>query len=65
MASTKYAAIPEPEAEVENLREVVTALKQTVEVLSRQRGGAVRSAAVTWQDLVDLELIEATQVPKR
>jgi hypothetical protein len=65
MAETKYAAIPEPEDDVGSLREAVTALKQTVEVLSRQRGGAVLSGAVTWQDLVDLELIEAAQVPKR
>jgi hypothetical protein len=50
--------------EVESLRVVVVALKQAVEVLTRQRK-PVSAGAVTWQDLVDLGVITSDQVPTR
>lgn len=60
--SKYYRPAQDPKADVENLRQVTGALKDTVEVLTRQRK-PVAAAAVTWQDLVDLGLITASQVP--
>jgi hypothetical protein len=51
-------------AEVNSLRASVVAVKEVVEVLTRQRK-PITSAAVTWQDLVDLGLITSAQVPAR
>jgi hypothetical protein len=59
-----YKAIPDPAPEPNSLREAVLAVKETVEVLTRQRK-PVLAAAVTWQDLVDLKLIPAGKVPAR
>lgn len=61
----KLASIPTPEANVESLHDAVSALKQTVEVLGRQHGKNVGSAAVTWDDLVSLGLITSDRVPSR
>lgn len=60
----KYNAIQDPTAEPESLLASVTALKENMEILTRQRR-PVALAAVTWQDLVDLELITPDQVPSR
>jgi hypothetical protein len=61
--AAKYPAIPEPLAEINSVRDTSAALKETVEVLTQQRG--VRSlSAVTWQDLLALGLIKVDQVPK-
>lgn len=58
----RYPAIPEPAADVVALHKSVTALKETVEISTGTRGNRALSA-VTWQDLVDLQLILPSQVP--
>ncbi len=64
-APTKnYKAIPDPTTDPNSLRESVLALKETVEILVRHRRPAT-AGAVTWQDLVDLQLITEDQVPRR
>lgn len=62
--TNNYNAVPEPLADVESLRQAVRALKETVEILTRQRQ-PVTAACVTWQDLVDLKLIPKTKLPTR
>ena len=62
--SNVYGSIPEPMGDPESLRQAVVTLKHAVEVLTRQRKPA-SAAAVTWQDLVDLELIDPSQIPAR
>jgi hypothetical protein len=61
--AAKYPAIPEPVAEINSVRDTSAALKETVEVLTQQRGTRSLSA-VTWQDLLALGLISPDQVPK-
>lgn len=58
----KYPAVPAPAADVVSLRNSAHALKETVEILTQQRGDRAL-AAVTWQDLVDLKLILPSQIP--
>jgi hypothetical protein len=58
--SKPYPAIPEPSST--NGQEVGRALKQTIEVLTKVRGSRTH-AAVTFQDLVDLGLITAADIP--
>ncbi len=58
----KYPAVPDPSLKVESLRDSVLALKQAFEIHSAQRGKRL-DAAVTWQDLVDLGLIDLADVP--
>jgi hypothetical protein len=58
----RYPAIPNPSADPVALRSTGIALKETVETLTLQRGNPL-NAAVTWQDLVNLGLITAAQVP--
>jgi hypothetical protein len=60
----KYPSIPDPIATPESLRQSVTQLKEAVEILTRQRK-PITAGAVTWQDLLDLELITLEQVPRR
>lgn len=65
MATQKFTrAIPVPQQTLPSLQQAVSALKDNVEVLTRTRG-PVTAAAVTWQDLVDLGLISADDVPAR
>jgi hypothetical protein len=59
----KYPSIPDPTIAPEALRTTAMALKEGYEILSRQRGDRSMSA-VSWQDLVSLGLIKASQVPK-
>jgi hypothetical protein len=47
---SNYPAIADPTTDVASLREAVMALKETVEILTRQRGGG-GAAAVTWDEL--------------
>jgi len=61
--AAKYPAIPEPISEINSVRDTTAALKETVEVLTQQRGTRSLSA-VTWQDLLSLGLITPDQVPK-
>jgi len=63
--TTKLGAIPDPQLSVESLQDTAAALKNTVEVLARQQGKNVGLAAVTWNDLVTLGLIEQAQIPKQ
>lgn len=64
MPNRNYAAIPDPELTLESVRNSVVALKEAVEVLTRQRQ-PIEAGAVTWQDLLDLGLIERVQIPRR
>ena len=64
MPNRSYKAIPEPAATLESLRESLSAAKEAIEVLTRQRK-PIEAGAVTWQDLVDLGLIASDQVPTR
>lgn len=65
MPNKRFPAIPDPGSSVESLREAVVALKQIVEALARQRdpGGS----AVTWDDLVALEIfgVDSHSIPDR
>jgi hypothetical protein len=54
--------IPEPYENVESLYRTVHALKELVEVLSGQRGQAF-DVAVTWQDMLNLQLIRYEDIP--
>lgn len=58
----KYPAIPDPNLTPESMRDSMITVKQAFEIHSGQRGKRL-DAAVTWQDLVDLGLIEASRVP--
>ena len=60
----KYPSIQDPAPDPESLRQAILQLKEAVEILTRQRR-PVGYGAVTWQDLVDLELIASDQVPNR
>lgn len=60
--TVKYPPLSEPVATVESLRVNALAVKETLEILTRQRGDRSLSA-VTWQDLVALGLITQAQVP--
>lgn len=60
--AARYPPIPDPAADTVALRSTALALKETAEMLTRQRGDRSLSA-VTWQDLVELGLILPSQVP--
>jgi len=61
--SARFPAIPEPVAEINSVRDTTAALKETIEVLTQQRG--TRSfSAVTWEDLLALGLITPDQIPR-
>jgi len=60
--AAKYPPIPDPTSDPVALRNAAVALKETAEILTRQRGDRSLSA-VTWQDLVELGLILPSQVP--
>jgi hypothetical protein len=62
MAQT-FPAIPAPSANPTSLRTTSNSLKESVEILTRQRGDRSLSA-VTWQDLLALGLITADQIPR-
>jgi len=62
----KFPAIPEPRPTVESMHDTVMALKEAVEIMTRQRGGADPvTSMVTWGDLVEKGLIEPNDVPNR
>lgn len=66
MSTSKHiASMPEPDETLPSIRQTVVALKANVEVLTQQRkGAAILASAVTWQDLLDLGLIAADQLPR-
>lgn len=57
------ATIPEPYEDVQSLRAAVMAIKELVEVLAGQRG-FMTEVAVTWQDLINLQLVNMADIPK-
>lgn len=64
MSNTKrFPGIPDPAPTMEGIFPVVTALKETVEVVTGQRRRVKTDAAVTWGDLVRLGIIRQDQVP--
>jgi hypothetical protein len=66
MARGDYGSIPDPMLNLPSHQDTLTALKQAVEVLTRQRRvEQVKASAVTWNDLLALGLIQEDQVPKR
>jgi hypothetical protein len=66
MARGDFSAIPEPQLSLASHQEALIALKETVEVLARQRRtDQVASSAVTFNDLVALGLIQRDEIPKR
>ena len=60
--AVKYPPIPTPNTDPEALRRADLALKETIEIMTGQRGNP-GDAMVTWQDLVNLGLIVPTQIP--
>lgn len=66
MARGDYSSIPEPQASIPSHHEAILALKEAVEVITRQRRREqIALSAVTWNDLVALGVIERDQIPKR
>lgn len=61
--AARYPAIPDPNAEINSVRDTAATLKETSEMLTGQRGNRALSA-VTWQDLLDLGLITPLQMPR-
>lgn len=62
MPSKFFSSVPEPVATVDSHQATLQSLKANVEILTQQRKPK-SSAAVTWQDLVDLGLIQASKIP--
>lgn len=62
--TAQYPAIPDSSTDPIALRNTDLAIKETIEILTRQRGNPLY-AAVTWNDLVNLGLITAAQVPPK
>lgn len=58
----RYPPIPDSTTDPASLRATDLAIKETLEILTRQRGDPLL-AAVTWGDLVALGLITSAQVP--
>lgn len=63
MPKKKFPGIPDPNRTVDGMFETVLTLKQLAETLSGQRRGSRGQSAVTWDDLVELGLIEELQIP--
>ena len=64
MPRKRLPGIPDPSRSAEGMFDTVTTMKQAVETLAGQRIGSRGESAVTWNDLVDLGLIEALQIPR-
>lgn len=58
-----YPAIPDPSSDVDSLRITALAVKEGLEIITRQRGDRGNSA-VTWNDLLALGIVTAAQIPK-
>jgi hypothetical protein len=64
MSTFKPPSIPSPILGNDNsTHDVLMSIKNAVETLQKQRGSKA-NAAVTFQDLVDLGLINADKIPK-
>lgn len=59
-----FPAIPHPHPDVKSLHTTMLALKEAVEVLTKQRGNPSNSSVV-WNDLVALGIVNAAQVPTK
>jgi hypothetical protein len=57
-------AIPHPRQDIESLHRTVTALKEAVEALANVRGKPADSA-ITWQQLINLGIVQSSQVPTK
>lgn len=55
--------IPTPVATLDSLHATAVATKELAETLAGQRGLDQSDAAITWNDLVQLGLIQPDQVP--
>ena len=64
MPNKRIPGIPEPARSVDGMFETVVTMKQAVETLAGQRRQSRGESAVTWNDLVDLGLITALQIPR-
>jgi hypothetical protein len=64
VSDVKLPAIPEPSLTNEGLLATLSALKMAIEMIAGQRGD-IENAHVTFQDLVDLEIIAEDQIPTR
>lgn len=61
MSRIKITAIEEPTSDARSLRNSFMQAKEAIEVITGQRGAG---PFVTWDDLVRLGLVEASDVPK-
>ena len=58
----EQVTIPEPTLDQASHRAAIMAMKELIEVLAGQRGQAM-DAAVTWQDLLDLQMVRYEEIP--
>jgi len=66
MARGDYPPIVEPSVNLESHQEAITAIKQSVDILTRQRKSEeIPLSAVTWNDLLGLGLVTRDQLPRR
>lgn len=64
MKHPRINAIPDPRRDdFSSLHETTVALKSAIEIIVGQRGQGYNHSP-TWQDLIDIGLITADQVPK-
>ena len=61
--AAKYPSVPSPQADLVALRATCEALKETVEMLTLQRGNHL-NGAITWKALIDRGVALPTQVPR-
>lgn len=70
---SKFPAIPEVTKDLDNITTVLRAMKENIEILTRQRGTTggnsqvrtrTRSSAVTWDDLIALAIVDEDKIPK-
>jgi len=54
--------IPEPTEDIASIYRTIVPIKELVEMLAGQRGQAY-DVAVTWQDLLDLQLVRKAEIP--
>lgn len=60
----KFPGIPEPSADPQALLATVQAMKVALETILGQRRGSKITSGVTWEDLVNLGIVEREQVPR-
>ncbi len=56
------STIPDPNKDINSIHATLMGIKELLEVLAGQRGRAL-NAAVTWQDLLDLQMINQADIP--